>query len=270
MDTKKIENIIIVILVLLNLVLLGLTVSDDLQDRRADRKTVETLTALLAEDGIALGPEADLLQETPAVCTVVRDPDEELARMEAMIGRADYEDQGGSIRYYYSNRGQALLRGTGEMDLLLTSGSVRIRGGMERTAERLFRAADVGTCAWSAPSPTELIRCCLWDGLPVYNARVSFDFSGDFLTMVSGVVVLTTETSRSTEGVMNAAGILVRFLEIVRSEGFICSTLRTLTPGYLMSVTVSGESTLTPVWHIETDTGDLYLNALTGAAETVS
>ena len=88
--------------------------------------------------------------------------------------------------------------------------------------------------------------------------------------MVSGVVVLTTETSRSTEGVMNAAGVLVRFLEIVRSEGFICSTLRTLTPGYLMSVTVSGESTLTPVWHIETDTGDLYLNALTGAAETVS
>jgi len=61
----------------------------------------------------------------------------------------------------------------------------------------------------------------------------------------------------------------MRFLEIVRSEGFICSRLEGLMPGYLMNVTVSGESTLTPVWHIETDTGELFINALSGKQETI-
>ena len=112
--------------------------------------------------------------------------------------------------------------------------------------------------------------CCLWDGIPVYNARLGFDFSGDFISMVSGTLVLNRETERSTEGVMDSVSALMRFLEIVRSEGLICSRLDALTPGYLMNVTVSGESTLTPVWHIETDTGELYINALSGKTETVS
>ena len=60
----------------------------------------------------------------------------------------------------------------------------------------------------------------------------------------------------------------LRFLELVEREGIICSRLDRLTPGYLMDVTLSGESILTPVWHIETDTVDLYLNALTGLPES--
>ena len=140
----------------------------------------------------------------------------------------------------------------------------------EKTAERFFADAEIaGAFRRSSASDESVECCCLWSGLPVYNARLTFDFSGDNLFMVTGTMLFTKEAERSTAGVMDAVSVLMRFVEIVRSEGFICSRLDALTPGYLMSVAVSGESTLTPVWHIETDTGDLYVNALNGRTETV-
>ena len=272
MDRKRIENIIIIILVLLNLFLLSVTATDRVKQRRSERETLETVTALLADYGISIGEDAVLLQETPAACTVVRDFDAERSRMKEMIGSGNSEDMGGSILFYHTDRGQAVLRGTGEIDMLLTGGSVPVKGSREKTAAKLFARAGVETDLWtvSEAAADHIDCCCLWNGIPVYNAKLGFDFSGLNLSMVSGTLVLNRETQRSTEGVMGPISALMRFMEIVRSEGLICSRLDAMTPGYLMNVTVSGESTLTPVWHIRTDTGEFYLNALSGKTETVS
>jgi len=271
MDRKRIENIIILILILLNVFLLSVTISDRAAQRRADRETAETVTALLEADGITVSPGAALLQETPAICTVTRDFGEELARMDAVLGSTTYEDLGGSIRFYRSENGQAVLRGTGEIDMLLTGDSVRIRGSREKNAEKLFADAGVSLSLWteSETDNDHISCCCIWDGIPVYNAKLGFDYTGNSLSMVGGVMVLSHESRRSTEDVMDSVSALIRFLEIVHSEGLICSRLESVTPGYLMSVTVPGESTLTPIWHIVTDTGELYLNAVSGKTETV-
>lgn len=272
MDRKRIEQILIIILALLNLFLLSVTLADRASARRAERETAQTVTALLAADGISVGTDAVLVQSPPAVCTVVRDYPLERAGMKTVIGSDTAESLGGSILFYRSERGQAVLRGTGEIDVLFTLDSVPIKGSREKTAEKLFSDAGVALSPWRMDMSDDgghVECCCLWDGIPVYNARLDFDFSGDSLSMVTGTLVMGRETERSTEGVMDAVSALVRFLEIVRSEGFICSRLDALTPGYLMSVTVSGECTLTPVWHIETDTGELYVNALNGKTETV-
>ena len=61
--------------------------------------------------------------------------------------------------------------------------------------------------------------------------------------------------------------MLIRFVEIVREEGYICSRLDSVTPGYLQTITRSGEAELAPVWHIETDAGALLIDAETGRAE---
>ena len=270
MDTRRIENIIIAILVLLNVFLLAIVISDRAQARRSERETAETAAELLAANGIDVREDVIFVQETPACCTVLRDFDREAEQMEALIGANGMEDLGGSIRFYRSERGQAVLRGTGEMDLLLTGGSVPVKGSPEKTAQRFFADAEIaGSFRRSSASDESVECCCLWNGLPVYNARLTFDFSGDNLFMVTGTMPFTKEAERSTAGVMDAISVLMRFAEIVRSEGFICSRLDALTPGYLMSVTVSGECTLTPVWHIETDTGELYVNALNGKTEMV-
>jgi len=272
MDRKRIENIIIIILVLLNVFLISVTAADGGRLRKNRRETEEAVSALLESNGIIVGENAKLLQDAPALYTVVRDFDAEQERMEQLIGSASSEDLGGSIRFYRSENGQAVLRGTGELDMLLEGSSVRIKGSRERTAEKLFSDAGVETGLWmeSQTDSSHMDCCCFWNGVPVFNAKLGFDFNEDCLSMVSGTMVLTKETERKTEGVMDASAALVRFLEIVSSEGFICSCLQEISPGYLMSVTVSGESTLTPIWHIKTDTGDLYINAVSGKTETVA
>ena len=51
--------------------------------------------------------------------------------------------------------------------------------------------------------------------------------------------------------------------------GYVCTDILSISPGYAMSVTVSGDCILSPVWHIETDTGAYTLSAETGKLETI-
>lgn len=265
MNTKKLEHIIIIILLLLNVFLLIVVLSDDAQDRSARRETEASLTALLASNGIEVGEDAELLLDCPARCTVVRDMELERRRMQGLLGEHRSEDLGGSIWFYSSDRGQAMMRGTGEMDLLMTGETVARGDDPVGAAKRMFSKAGVELYAAGAESDNVTL-CVGWNGYPVYNALLSFEFSGERLYMVSGTMLFNQETDSDDAG-MDSVSVLVRFVDLAKSEGFICSRLEALSPGYVLSVTMSGESTLTPVWRIETDTGDFYVNAVSGRTE---
>ena len=272
METKKLERIILLILILMNLFLLYIVRSDAAAQRRARNETVELLTAMLAENGIEAGQEAELYQSAPSQCTVVRNFEQEEQRIRRLIGKHSSEDLGGSIRYYRSEQGQASLRGTGEFDLLLESNQVERTRSPEIAAAGLFKKAGIELYTEDmhyAPGPDHIDLCCCWKGYPVYNAVLGFDFSPERLDLVSGTLIFSEETSVGAAAPMDSATVLTRFVTLTKTEGIICSRLERLTPGYLMEVTMSGESTLTPVWHIQTDTVELYLNALTGQPETL-
>ena len=272
METKKLEQIIIIILALLNVFLLIVVLGDGAEARGSRRETEASLTALFAESGIAVGPEAELIQSGAVQCVVARDMEQEQRRMRGLLGRYSASDQGGSIWFYESGKGQAVMRGTGEMELLLTGEEVRRSGDGAREAAKLFSRAGVELYPLErAPEgdDSRLSLCCGWNGYPVYNAVMNFDFSGDRLYMVSGTMVFNVETESEPDAGMDSVSALVRFLELAKSEGFICSRLETVTPGYYVNVALSGESTLTPVWRIATDTGDFFINAVSGRMEGV-
>lgn len=274
MDTKKLQNIVIIILALLNIFLLFAVLSDTVQKHRAEKETEESLVRLLADNSIVVDSTDKLVQSALPVCTVVRSLEQEQEKLRALIGKASPEDLGGSILFYRSAGGQAVLRGTGEMELLMGEKSVQEKRSAARACADYFKKAGIAVDVDSArieesgmgPTVTML---CMWNGYPVYNAGMVFDFSEDTLYMVTGIRVFDVETSSVSEGVMDSVSALMRFVEIVKNEGFICSRLTGVSAGYLMNVTVSGESTLTPVWHIGTDTGDLYINAVNGRAESI-
>ena len=58
----------------------------------------------------------------------------------------------------------------------------------------------------------------------------------------------------------------LRFLELLRERGQVCSQIRSFTLAYFFTATAAGDGTLEPVWRIVTETGDFYLNAITGAS----
>ena len=261
MDRRRLERIILLILALLNVFLLTVVLSDSAEARRSSAETIASATALLEENGIAVADGALQLESAPVPCTLTRDLQKEGDMLRKLIGPFRQEDQGGNIIFYRGDKGQALLRGSGELDVLMDSGSVRLRGSRERTAQKALRRMGVTIL------PTEegdgAFYCAL-EGTPVYNAVLDFGFSDTSLQTISGTWLFGSVSRQTETQGLDSVSALLRFLEIVRSEGYICSRVERVEPGYLMTLTRSGEAELTPVWRISTDTGALMIDAETG------
>ena len=252
----------LLILALLNVFLLVVVLSDEAAARRGERETAASVTALLEENGIAVADGAVRIAKAPAPAALTREILQENERVRKLIGDYTPEDAGGNIIYYRGEKGQALLRGSGETDVVLFD-AFPLRGGHARSAARLLRAVNIA--AAPADESGAAFYCC-FDGVPVYNAVLRFTFSESYITMVTGTRLFDGVTRLPDDGAMDSVSALLRFVEIVRSEGYICSRLESVEPGYSMDVTRSGAAELIPVWRIGTDTGALLIDAATGQA----
>jgi len=269
MNSRLLERILVAILLLLDLFLLGVVLSDTAENRRSREETVTMLTDRLDEAGIAASADALMLDAAPSRLSLTRNMQEENRKMERLLDVTYHEDMGGNIIFYRGGKGQAVLRGSGDMDILFQSEAVPLRGGTEQTARGVLRKLGI-SAEPAEPSAAEreesqrlTMTCCI-SGYPVYNAVLQFDFSSQRLEMVSGTRLFDTVREETGVSAMDGASVLMRFLEIVRTEGYICSEVTGMRPGYLLSVTMSGECVLTPVWQIGTDTGGLLIDAETG------
>ncbi len=268
MDSRKLERILILILLLLNVFLLAVVLSDSAQARRSNQETVAALTAMLEENGIGAGEGTIRIRPAPAKCTLTRDLAQEQRIMAQMIGANQVIDQGGNIIFYSGPKGQAVLRGSGEMDTLFESGAVSWHGSPERTALRLLQKCGLKAApAEDDENGADVILNPTLDGIPVYNAQLRFQFLDGKLYMLTGTRIFDTAEKQESDGLLDSVSVLIRFMEIVRDEGYICSRIESLTAGYIQSVTRSGVAELTPVWRIETDAGALIIDAESGKAE---
>ena len=268
MDSRKLERILILVLLLLNGFLLAVVLSDSAQTRRSNAETEAALAALLEENGLSVAESAVRVRSAPPKCTLTRDMAQEQRLVSRLIGKGETFDQGGFIFFYNGKTGQAMLRGSGEMDVIFSGGSVPLRGGAERTALRLMRRVGVGAVSAerSGPDSDSAELYCTVDGFPVYNAVLHFGFSLGSLNMLSGTRVFDSVSKEADAGLLDSVSVLLRFVELVRDEGYICSRIETVTPGYLQTVTRSGETELAPVWRIETDAGAFLIDAESGRA----
>ncbi len=274
MDTGKIKNILIIILVILDVFLLSAVVSDRVQSRRAERQALEDAFAAIENTGISVSESFSMPGETPKAYSVKRDMDDEKDKIKKLLGGVTASDMGGNIWFYSSAKGQASLRGTGEMDILVSSGTYSGGASAEKTAEKIMNklgleAGTVRSDVLDDGGARVLELGCMWNGGEVYNASIKFTFSSDELVMISGTRVFDAVSETNGTEVMNALTAMMRFVEVIRQEGLVCSELLSADVGYIMSVPLSGEGTMTPVWHFTTDAGDVYINGLTGKMETV-
>lgn len=267
------ERIVISILLIMNVFLLCVVLSDEIESKRNQKETEKSLELLLQENEIVLGEETKLVQSAPPRYILARSVQQETGKIEKLFGESTVqEDLGGNIMFYRAESGQAVLRGNGEMDFLFSGRYFTAQGKLEKTADHILK--KIGFSAElkkdsKADGEGHLEYYCCYNGYPVYNAVLGFDFSGNALYMLSGTRMFDVMKSEESEGLMDSVSVLLRFVELVNNEGYICSRLENLRAGYIMSVAVSGESTLTPVWRIETDTGTVLINAFTGGVETL-
>ena len=104
MESSKIKNFIICILVVVNLFLAGLLSVDWVQTNRTRIQAEETAYAILENYGIAM--DGVTLPDNSALNghSLRRDFQREQELVSAVLGEVSVEDQGGNIMYYYGEK----------------------------------------------------------------------------------------------------------------------------------------------------------------------
>lgn len=276
MDSIKVKNFIIIVLLIVNAIMLAVFIGDSVQEKRRSENTVSGAVALLDANGISVADGVDLSERQIGAMSVARDMNTELERITDLLKNVSTSDQGGNIMLYFGSNGESRFSGTGSVEINLRAGAYTTtepvaaarrfasRLGVETMNEPIFNSVDPETLDGT------LVLACTVNGVRVVNCTLSFLFAQGNLMSVYGTRVLDTVTQGSVRSEVDVPTVLMRFLNIVLSGGHICSSLDELDLCYNMRSTAAGEGELIPVWRIATDTGEYFLNAITGLEETVT
>ncbi len=275
MESSKIKNFIICILVVVNLFLAGLLSVDWVQTNRTRIQAEETAYAILENYGIAM--DGVTLPDNSALNghSLCRDFQREQELVSAVLGEVSVEDQGGNIMYYYGEKGQANFRGTGDFEILFHSNAVPVEQDTVETARNILKKMgmeaqfDAAGSEMTGNTYSTVVMTALYDDTAVFNCQIRFIFAADFLLMVEGTRILDVQEEDPTVTVMDGPTLLTRFLGILDRSGYVCSQVQNIR-GVLQYAPDPSGGRLMPVWEIKTDTNTFYVNASTGEEQPVT
>ena len=274
MDKAKVKNYILLVLVLVNAFLLAIVATNARQAARAASQRKQALSAVLTQNGITLSSDVRPAQDIPPQITLRRDTAREKEMVAAVLGDADVTDLGGNVYYYKAKSGgEAKFRGTGEFTILFSENQIARGSDAAQTAKdtlaKLGLTCSTTTAVDGSDGSEEVTLCCTREDTPVYNARVTFYFTAQYLRLITGTRPFDTQLSSAVpDNCADGVTALMDFLQSLHSSGNTCAEIRGLDIGYFSASSVSGDCTLSPVWCIRTDTGSYYIDAETGKAET--
>ena len=113
MDSIKVKNFIIIVLLIVNAILLSVFVTDTVRERGQASGAVDGAVSLLAENGIAVSADADLSERSLGVVALSRDTERERELVSSVLGDVTVTNLGGNILHYVGPKGEANFRGTG-------------------------------------------------------------------------------------------------------------------------------------------------------------
>ena len=272
MDGTRVKNIIIGLLVLVNLFLLAMFLRDKAESAEVRREAQKQVSAVLADSGISLLSDVPWDAE-PMSCSLCRDLSAEQKMTASVLGRCHVQDLGGNILFYKSEKGEARFRGTGEFQIMPYMGEVAGGSDQVNTAVAILRKMGIESDPETATverggETTTITLTCMFRGENVYNCKVGFLFSSEYLLMIDGRRPMEYSAEQPAEA-LDAATMLLHYVSELRTGGLICSEIRSVELGWLMSASASGDGTMTPFWKIETDVGQNYLNGLTGKIDSI-
>lgn len=270
MNRYTIKNCILIMLVLVNLFLLFLVISKESKSRELSLRREEALRLVYAEKGISLDPDLDLEIEAPNVAYATRSLFAEKSAVNSLLGSTSTSDLGGSIIYYDGSHGGARFRGTGEFELVLDPGIIKLDDDPAAASAAAMKklgfksSNDSAEIRQESEGPVVSFYLTLKDK-PVFNCVTVCHFVSGSLNIMEGRVYFDNIHYRDNyQELPDSFTILTNFLEHLRSSGKLCTKVTGLEAGYLIEASMVNECVLNPVWKITTDTGDFYFDGVTG------
>ena len=268
MEWRKVKNIIILILLMVNGLLLVIVGSRVDQVRRYERSALEQAVRVLEQNGIRVEEQAVTAAEGMTSRTLERSAPAEQKMAAGLLGEeVTARNQGGGMYTYLGERGMVHFRTGGQIDLRPeedarwsgTNPEALVRsllGEMNIEGEITEAALEEGTGTVTV--------CQLWQGVPVFTCRMVFTFRENTLTALTGTVLAPGESSGEKVQLLTLPSALLAFQDAILSGGDICSAVESMSPGYRMTQSFSGTLLLEPVWLISGNTADYYMDAVTG------
>lgn len=271
MPLSKVKNAIILILVLVNVLLLLLAVPLVRERQAQQALSAAQLETLFTQYDVQL--DSALLPESIPLYTVEFTPESEnsLPAMQALLGE-NVLVQDDSTRYltlYESDAGTAQMSRSGNLEAQLFSRSAQ--SDISQTVRDELSAMGIAYTELSSPVRTSAGGYTLSAaqellGVPVFSAHLHFSFRNGALTRVYGTIYPDTASLVRIDDSLSisCADALVAFLGSRDELGWLGSSVRDVTQGYLRAETASATSVrLVPGWRITTDTGIFWVNGIT-------
>lgn len=265
MESSKLKNIVLLILVITNLLLGLLMVIQGVTSRQRQTQTLLDAVALLEDRGITVDAGIIPLDDFPAPMTLERDVNWEREMFAGLLGSDLTTTQRGLVSYYQSDLGQAEAREDGSFSISFADNAFPL-DTLDVRAHGLSTLSLMGLEAHVTAETEDTLEVVqLWNGSPVFSCTLTLRYKNGALAELSGsrlVGVPTADTSQSAP--LSSATLLLRFRAGIIDSGDACSAIRSATQGYVLSAGPAGKSRLTPVLQLETDTSIYLVDALSG------
>ncbi|MCI8698915.1 MAG: hypothetical protein HFF29_07400 [Oscillospiraceae bacterium] len=276
MEWKKLKNLIILILLVVNGFLLVLVWARRQESVSYERLALERTVRVLENSGIEVDLSACAPGDGLASISVERGLAREEALARALLGEGavQAENRGGGLYLYQGSNGELSVRAGGELSANMADDpSQLVTEDLERHASGLLKRMGVDVERIGVAEEDEWTRVRfrqVWNGVPVFSCEVEVVYYYNLLYSVQGTLLTAQAGTAEAGQALTLPTALMRFSEEIAATGDVCTAVRAMEPGYRGTVqSLSGGVRLSPVWLVTTDTARYYLDCATGALTRV-
>ena len=270
MEWRRLKNIIILILMLLNGFLLVLVWIQRSEAVKYERSALEYTVEVLAGRGIEVNPDGLSPASDLLALSMERDLEAEQKLVRALLNEAvELDNRGGGLYLFQGALGEVSFRAGGELSAVLADSPVWDAADPEDHAAALLKKMEVSARlldvetqgAWTAVRFQQL-----WNKVPVFSCEAEFVYENGRLRTIQGMLLTAGQGVEEAEEVLSLPTALMRFLDGVTATGDVCSAIQSVEAGYRVAFQpLSGGVRLTAVWLVSSNTADYYLDGATGA-----
>lgn len=274
MEWRKLKNIIILVLLLVNGFLLVIVTSRMGEVRRYEQAALEQACRVLENNGIRVKQSGlEQAEELPSLAAL-RSITGERTIAEALLGEGvSGKDQSGGLYAYYSDGGTVSFRSGGQIYAWLEDNDRWHTTNPEEFSLELFSGMGLKgrVMQTSMLDGTGTITLCqLLEEVPLFSCRVMFTFEEGRLISLTGTVMTGEAREEESGSLLTMPTALLRFMEGVLASGDVCSRIDAMEPGYRTVRSFSSAMRLEPVWLVSTNAADYYVDAVTGELQRLT
>ncbi len=261
METKRLKNIAILILVLLNAFLLVILGYQGFQSRRVSREMMTEMRALFATENLTLSLPVNALQDSLVPLTLERQTEKESAIAGFLLGEVvPSVSQGGGIYSYSGDAGAVRFRAGGGYDTVDFRRNVGDIDAFIRQFCDKFDYEDVKISIADGSGTVSAMQYVA--GVPILGCSVTLIFENGDLVSAVGAHIDLVDAAADGEEHLSCVSALVHFLDHRRSVGIVCSEVVDVRCVYQLHSTATPPRLL-PVWEIKTDTYTYMVDGIT-------